>query len=485
MRGLLLKPRPVLGLFDITNLVIGAVVGADIYVVASLGAAFLGPAVLVVWVIGGVLAALIALSFVQSAVIVPRAGGPYAYVRRAFGEFPAFMVGWALYVGEWFSLAVFPIAFVRYLSFFVPVIPPLGVILIKVAFVAFLTGSNIIGTRVGGRVNDVLTLAKLTPLLVLIITGLVAVLAVPSKAADNLTPFVPFGWAGFSPALIQVFWAYAGFELATLPAAEVVEPRRTLPRAFFIGMAVVTVFYLTVNLVVVSSVPTPVIAESKIPLVTSISAILQILGLPTVVGSTLMALGGLLSISGVEEAFNLGTSRLSYAMAVDGLFPRFFAKLHPHFGTPYLGLLFLGGTSLLASIIGNLNGLITISIFGLSVAYIATGLAAVRLCRQNPHQRLQFPGASVILLAAVGASLFLLSQVGYLGFALGIPLVLVGIPIYFLVAPRQVLVGERDELLSRARQLSEAGRIGGSSFAGLIRLVARAIGLLARRGEPR
>ena len=421
------------------------------------------------------MAGLIALSFVQSAVIVPQAGGPYAYVRQAFGEFPAFVVGWALYVGEWFSLAVFPIAFVRYLGFFMPEISALEIILIKVAFVGFLTGSNIIGTRVGGRVNDILTLAKLTPLLVLIIAGLAAVVALPSKAVDNLTPLVPFGWAGFGPALIQVFWAYAGFELATLPAAEVIEPRRTMPHAFFIGMAVVTVFYLAVNLVVVTSVPTPVIAESKTPLVTSMSAILQTLGLPMVVGSTLMALGGLLSISGVEEAFNLGTSRLSYAMAVDGLFPRFFAKLHPRFGTPYLGLLFLGMTSLLASIIGNLNGLITISVFGLSVAYIATGLAAIRLCRRNPGQRLQIAGATVLPWASVGASLFLLSQVGYVGFALGIPLVLIGIPVYFLLTPKRALVRERDELLSRVRQLSQVERTSRMFLAGLIQFLSQGV----------
>lgn len=468
-----MKPRPVLGLFDVTNLVIGAVIGADIYVVASLGAAFVGPAVLVVWVVGGVLAGVIALSFVQSAVIVPRAGGPYAYVRRAFGEFPAFIVGWALYVGEWFSLAVFPIAFVRYLSYFVPAIPLLGVVLIKVAFVAFLTGSNIIGTRVGGRVNDALTLAKLTPLIVLVVTGLLAMIAMPSKAVDNLTPFVPFGWAGFSPALIQVFWAYAGFELATLPTAEVVEPRRTMPRAFFRGMAVVTLFYLAVNFVVVSSVPTGIIAGSQIPLVTSIDAILQTLGLPIAVGGALMAVGALLSISGVEEAFNLGTSRLSYAMAVDGLLPRFFAKLHPRFGTPYLGLLFLGGTSLMVSLIGDLNGLITVAVFNLSVAYVATGLATILLSRRNPEQRLQVPGAGVIPLAAVGASLFLLSQVGYLGFALGIPLILVGIPVYFLLAPRQVLVKQRDELLSRVQQLSHVRRISRVFLAGLIQFLSR------------
>ncbi|MGQ9676794.1 MAG: hypothetical protein ACUVX1_14120, partial [Chloroflexota bacterium] len=139
------------------------------------------------------------------------------------------------------------------------------------------------------------------------------------------------------------------------------------------------------------------------------------------------------------------------------------------------GLLFLGGTSLLISIVGDLNGLITISVFSLSVAYLATGLATVLLSRRNPDQRLQVPGAGAMPLAAVLASLFLLSQAGYLGFALGIPLVAVGTPVYFLLAPRRALVTQRDVLLSRVRQLSHVRRISRLFLAGLVRFLSRIV----------
>ena len=105
------KPGKKLSLFDVTNLVIGAIIGADIYVASSFGAGYLGPASLIVWVIAGLIAIAIALCFAQCAMLLPKVGGPYAYAKNAWGPFAGFIVGWSLWLAEWISLAVFPIAF--------------------------------------------------------------------------------------------------------------------------------------------------------------------------------------------------------------------------------------------------------------------------------------------------------------------------------------------------------------------------------------
>src|SRR5437667_9108436 len=107
--------------FDFTLLVVGAIIGADIYVVAGLGAQSLGPAQLIAWVFAGVLAAFIGLAFIQCATICPFVGGSYAYVHEAFGPLPGFIAGWSLYLGECVALPVFPIAFVTYLGYFLPI----------------------------------------------------------------------------------------------------------------------------------------------------------------------------------------------------------------------------------------------------------------------------------------------------------------------------------------------------------------------------
>lgn len=107
-------------LFDVTNLVVGAIIGADIYVASSFGAGYLGPSSLLVWVVAGIIAIVIALCFAQCVALLPKVGGPYAYAKEAWGPFAGFIVGWSLWLAEWISLAVFPVAFTRYLMLFLP-----------------------------------------------------------------------------------------------------------------------------------------------------------------------------------------------------------------------------------------------------------------------------------------------------------------------------------------------------------------------------
>ena len=244
------KPTKKLSIFDVTNLVIGAIIGADIYVASSFGAGFLGPFSLVVWVVAGLIAIVIALCFAQCAMMLPKVGGPYAYAKRAWGPFAGFIVGWSLWLAEWISLAVFPLAFTRYLMFFVPNLDVVTQSLVKVLFVAFLAVTNIVGVRAAGRVNDALTLLKLAPLVFFVIAGLTWIFIKSANVAlANFSPFTPFGFAGFGSAIVLIFWAYAGFEISTIPADDVEEPSKTIPKAVIIGILVVTVFYSTTNVV--------------------------------------------------------------------------------------------------------------------------------------------------------------------------------------------------------------------------------------------
>src|SRR5436309_14737314 len=103
-----------LNTFDVTSLVVGSIIGADVYVATAIGARLVGPSSLLVWVLAGAMAMVIALSFSYCVMILPKVGGPYAYVKAVAGPFPGFIVGWGLLLAEWFSLAVFPVAFTQY-----------------------------------------------------------------------------------------------------------------------------------------------------------------------------------------------------------------------------------------------------------------------------------------------------------------------------------------------------------------------------------
>jgi len=154
--------RRELTFFDAVSLVIGTIVGADIYIVAAYGAGSLGPASILSWIIGGLMAMVLALVFSEASAIMPRTGGPYSYAMEALGEFAGFITGWSLWVSSWIAIAVFPVAFVYYLSQFIG-LSPTAEALIKVIFILSLTAINISGVGRAGKVNDVLTVLKVAP----------------------------------------------------------------------------------------------------------------------------------------------------------------------------------------------------------------------------------------------------------------------------------------------------------------------------------
>ena len=262
-----------LNTFDVTNLVVGAIIGADIYIVVGLSANLIGPASLLAWLMAGVMAMVIALSFAYCVTLYPKVGGPYAYVKDVSTPFGGFMVGWSLLLAEWFSLAVFPVAFTQYFTYIVPGIDALGIILLKAGFIVFIVASNLFSVKAAGRTNDVLTIIKLSPLVLIIGVGLVFMLANPATVSGNMTPFFTGGTVSFGAALVLIFWAYAGFELSTLPADNVDRPQSTIPRAMVMGMMIVIAFYLLTNLVIVGSVSQQVLIGSSTPLVTTSHAL--------------------------------------------------------------------------------------------------------------------------------------------------------------------------------------------------------------------
>lgn len=227
--------------FDLTSIVVGSIVGADIYIASALTAGLLGPAAILVWVAAGVCATVIALVFAYCSYYVPRVGGPFAFVSEAFDEFYGFLTGWSIWVAEILSLPVFAIAFVQYLGFFIT-LNFYEQILVEGPFLFVLTYINIRGVKAAGRVNDALTIIKLAPLLLLIIIGFGFFAFHPGTLTANYLPFAPLGFGNFGVALVLIFWAYVGFEMGTLPASEVKDPRKTIPKAIITGMMIVTVF---------------------------------------------------------------------------------------------------------------------------------------------------------------------------------------------------------------------------------------------------
>jgi APA family basic amino acid/polyamine antiporter len=440
--------------FDVTNLVIGGIIGADIYVVSSIGAGAMGPLSLVVWALAGMMTVIIALSFARCASLVTGVGGPFAYAKEAYGPFAGFTVGWSLWIAEWVSLAVFPIAFVRYLLFFLPDLNILIQIAIKIAFVALLATTNIVGAKAAGRTNDVLTLVKLVPLILFSVGGIAFFLYNPATMAANYTPFAPFGVGDIGSALIVIFWAFAGFEVSTIPSDSIENPERTIPRALIIGISIVTVFYLTTNIVLFGLMPSSQLAVETAPLASAADVLFGVIPGLGILGALILGIGALASVSGSDESGMIGSSSLAYALAVEGLFPSAFAKIHSKYNTPYISIILQAITALIASILADLGFLIGVSVLFLSIAYASTCVSVPRLDKkfgvsQSRLRRLVIP------FIGFAFCIYLIMQCSLDQLFVGVLILAIGIPMYVFYAPKKFRERERKILLSREHVLEQ------------------------------
>ena len=460
-----------LNLFDTTNLVVGSAIGADIFIVPALSARLLGPASLLIWLIGGGMAIVIALCFAYCASFLPRVGGSYAYAKDVAGPFPGFMVGWALLLAEWFTLAVYPGAFVQYSLAIIPNLNPLTQLLLKVVFIVVITGTNLYGVKTAGKSNDLLTILKLGPLFLLICMGVVFMGLHPAVAASNFQPFFGGGLSNVGQALVLIFWAYAGFELSSLPADEVQNPKKTLPKALLLGMLIVTAFYLITSFVVIGVVDQKTLAISAAPLTVAASNVLNFSPILAIIGGLVLAVGALVSILGADESASLGTTRLAFAMSIDGLLPKAFSKLQKSHQTPYVAVIVICSTAFIASLTNGISALINSSVFLLSFAYLATCLSAIQLDKKYAKGKVSVWERIVVPVLGVIFSILLIASVNAQQILVSAMIFVLGVPVFVFFAPKKEVHELREAYLSRDAVLERAYHQGEVFLANVVRHV--------------
>lgn len=318
-----------LGLWLTTALVAGNMIGSGVFLLpSSLGE--YGGIGLVGWLVTGAGAMLFAATFARLARLFPRPGGPYAYTRRGFGDFAAFLVAW----GYWLSIcagnAAIAVAFVGYAGYFWPALShePILSAAAAVATVWFLTWINARGVREAGIVQAVTTVLKILPLVAIGTFGLVFF------RFEHLRPFNASGMPTLSAVAATAaltLWAFLGLESATVPAGEVTEPERTIPRATLLGTGVSSLVYLLGTAGVMGVLPPAVLATSTAPFADAASSMWG----PWSAG--LVAAGAAVACFGALNGWILLQGQLPMAAAMDGLFPSLFARRSRR-GTPTLGL---------------------------------------------------------------------------------------------------------------------------------------------------
>ncbi len=320
-----------IGLVVSTSLVVGNMIGAGVYLLPATLAKY-GSISLLAWIFSAIGAIILARIFSNfSRIIVSKSGGPYTYTRAGFGDFVAFLVAWGYWISIWVGNAAIAIAAIGALSFFVPALEtePLYSVLTGLGIIWLLTWINTRGIKESGRVQVATTVFKLLPLLYLIVVGLFFF----DKA--NLPEFNLTGkstMAAIPMVAVLTLYAFLGIECATIPAAEVKDPEKTVPRATMLGTLISTVVYVLGTLVLFGLLPSEILSNSPAPFA---EASRQIGGSW---GGAFVAAGAAVSAIGALNGWILISGQIPMATAADDLFPRIFNRENKK-GVPASGIL--------------------------------------------------------------------------------------------------------------------------------------------------
>ncbi|MEU8118043.1 amino acid permease [Spirillospora sp. NPDC049024] len=413
-----------------TALVVGNMIGSGVFLLPSSLAEY-GPISLIAWVFTSAGAVLLALVFARLARAYPRTGGPYAYARRAFGDFVGFQTAWGYWIAVWAGNAAIAVAFVGYLAHFWHALATDRVLAaaVGIAVIWLLTAVNAYGVRQGGAVQVVTTVLKLAPLLLIAVGGLFFI-----KSA-NFGPFNASGEGAFgavTAAAALTLWAFIGLESATVPAEDVENPEKTIPRATIAGTAVTALIYILGTVAVLGLVPAAALATSTAPFADAADAAFGGWA------ADLVAAGAAISAFGALNGWILLQGQVPFAAARDGLFPRVFART-TRGGTPVAGLVIssvlvtaLMAMNYNASLVDQFTFVILLATLTTVIPY-AYAAAAELVLLATDHAA--FSGRrlardAVIALLAFGYSVWAISGAGQEVVFKGTLLVFAGFPVY-------------------------------------------------------
>jgi amino acid transporter len=379
-----------IGARQMTAGIINVIIGGGIFALPAAVALGVGSAAPLAYLICSVAMGLIVLCFAEAGSRVSLTGGPYAYSEIAFGPYVGFLCGVLNWLAGTFAIAAVSTVFSGTLARLVPALSG-GVaegIVLALLFGA-LSLVNVRGVSQGARLNEITAVAKLLPLILFVIIG--AFFVQPEYLGLGELPSA----RALGATALTLIFAFAGMEAALIPSGEVKDPARTVPRALFTAMAVVTVMYIAIQMVA-QGILGPALGDPAIGRAPLAAAAGKFLGSG---GAAFMLVGAAISTFGYVSGMTLATPRALFAFARDGFAPRALARVHTQHHTPHIAIIVQSSIAFLLAASGTFIRLVNLANIALLLLYLTCCLAAWELRRRDVRAGgipFRVPGGAVV-----------------------------------------------------------------------------------------
>jgi len=453
-------PR-VLGLTSGIMLVAGIMIGSGIFkkIVPMAASGLSAEYIIGAWVVAGIVTMLGALTVSSLAGLTTESGGEYEYLRLMFGNFTAFLFGWSSFmiIGS-ASIAAMGFILVQSLNAIIAIPDPLyhlkdvnlgdvvypfadsGIKLIAVVFIMLLTWINCRGTKKGAGLNNVLTYAKITGIVLIIIAGLSLGTATTATEQTIQTNNTGQGIGSlFFAAMLSAFWAYDGWLNVSFVTGEIKNPARNVPRAIISGVGLVMALYILVNIAYLKALPLQTIAEMGENQIVASEMISSVMGNRWIVVINLLIF---LSVLGSLNGIILTYARLYYKMANDQLFFPSLGKIHPRLLTPQNALIASMLVSCILVFSGTFDMLTDMIIFAGFLFYALLAIGLIKLYRQGKIRQKPWGYPIVPVLFILFSVLLLINTIitQPKQTLMGLLMLLLGIPLYFYFKKRRAKI---------------------------------------------
>jgi basic amino acid/polyamine antiporter, APA family len=382
--------------------VINVTVGGGIFRLPATVASALGAAAPLAYVVCSIAMGLIVLCFAEAGSRVSLTGGPYAYVELAFGPYVGFLTGVLLWLLGTTAVAAVSTVFATNAGKLFPIFEQSGMrALLLIASFAIVSVVNILGVRQGSRLNGIATIAKLLPLVLLVVAGMVSI------QSENLAIAAAPAVRDVTRASIVLIFAFSGVESALVPSGEVKDPARTVPRAVFLAMLVITLLYIAIQLVA-QGVLGSALSTSETPLADAAGVVFGAWGRNLLLAAVVVSTFGYLS------GMTLAIPRALFAFGRDGYLPAFIASVHSRYRTPHISIALQSALACTLAITSAFESLAIIANVAALLVYFACSLAAWQLRRKDVRAGgipFRVPGGGLVPILSCAMIIGLLSSI--------------------------------------------------------------------------